>query len=214
MGRRLGLVLLLFLLTGPALAAEAPDQTDGPRLRRWHLGLQAVDTWRSGFDVFGQPVTLPGTVAEDGRGAGGFLGVRFGDRFLLDLQMAVATHEISGSTQDVTDVEALITGTVLFRQRDTLQPFLRGGIGAGGEFLTLADDPGHVFAFGTCALAGGGLQVRLSSRVSIDLEMVATFANFLEVHDESEGNLWPDDTWQVRISNWGWRSGAGLVFWF
>jgi hypothetical protein len=214
MGRRWVLVVLLLLLAFPALAADSSDKAEGPKLRRWHLGLQGVSTWRDRYDVFGLPDTPPGEVSTYGHGAGLFFGARLGDRFLLDLQLCYAEHGLAGASEKLGDLEFLVTGTVLFRHTSTLQPFLRGGFGGGGLVMTFTDDPGNLFAFGTVAIAGGGTQVRLSNRFSLDLELVSTFTNFLEVLDETEGHLYPEESWQVRKSNWGMRLGVGLVFWF
>lgn len=211
------LVLLLVLMTVAApvwAAAQTPDPSAQPLLRRWHLGVQGVGVWRDRHDVFGLPDLPAGTVAKDGSGIGVFIGRRLGDRFLLDLQVAAARHDDADGQQAITSFEFLLTGTVLFRSHHTVQPFLRGAVGGGGEVLNLAGDQGHLASVGTATVAGGGLQIRLSSRVSLDLETVATFSNYLEVDDESEGNLWPEDSWQVRVSGWGWRTGIGVMFWF
>lgn len=213
--RRLFLLLVLLTTAAPLWAgAGTPDQGARPQLRRWHLGLQGVGVWRDGHDVFGLPDLPAGNVARDGGGAGFLLGRRFGDRFLLDLQVTAARHDDADGQHAITSFEFLLTGTVLFRAQHTLQPFLRGAVGGGGEALILAGDPGHLASIGTATVAGGGLQIRLSSRVSLDLETVATFTNFLEVHDESEGDLWPQDSWPVRVSGRGWRTGIGVMFWF
>jgi hypothetical protein len=200
-------------LVAPA-AAQPDDAATGPKLRRWHFGLQGVTTWRNRHDVFGRAELPPGEVDDRGRGGGLLAGYRFGDRFLLDVQVTLGRHEIADSPAEISDLEALVTGTVLFRETRTVQPFLRGGFGGAGELLELGPDAGHVFVFGPAALAGGGLQFRLSSRFSVEVEVVATFANFLEVHDESAANLWPEESWQVRVSNTGWRTGTGIVVWF
>ncbi len=202
------LIWTAILILGLAAPARAADDAPGPVLRRWHFGLQGVSTWRDRYDVFDRGELPPGAVEEPGRGGGVIFGYRFGGRFLLGLQVVVATHAIIDKPDKISDVEALITGTVLFRQTATLQPFLRGGFGGGGEFLDMVPDVDRVFAYGTSAIAGGGMQVRLSSRFSLDLEAVATFTNFLEVAGESS------DTWQVRESNWGWRLGVGAFVWF
>jgi len=55
--------------------------------------------------------------------------------------------------------------------------------------------------------------VRLGSRVSLELEGVATFTNFLKVEDDT-GDPATDTDWRVRTSNVGWRVGAGVSFWF
>lgn len=212
--RRLLAVTILILGLAAQAVAQTGDGVTGPKLRRWHFGLQGVTTWRNRYDVFDRMELPPGAVSDRGRGGGLFAGVRFGDRFLLDLQLTLGRHTIADSPAEISDVEVLITGTVLFRQTRTLQPFLRGGFGGGGELLELGPDAGHVFAFGTSTLAGGGLQIRLSSRFSVEIEVVATFANFLEVHDESTADLWPEENWQVRVSNTGWRTGTGIAVWF
>jgi hypothetical protein len=210
----MALGLLLTAVWLPAGAADTTGSAGEPSLRRWHLGVQAVGTWRSRYDVFRLPDMPPGQVDDIGLGGGFGLGRRFGDRFLLGMQLTAARHDLDGSEHALNDFSFLLTGSVLFRTEHTLQPYLRGGFGAGGEVISLADEAGHLAAIGTTAVMGGGLQIRLGDRVSLDLESVATFTNFLEVVDESEDDLWPDDSWQVRISNRGWRLGAGLVFWF
>jgi len=203
-------VLLVLALAAPAQA----DDAGGPVLRNWYLGVQGVNTWRSNFDVFGRSELRPGKVEDRGRGGGLVFGRRFGDRFLLSLQVLGATHDIADSDEDIADVEALVTGTVLFRETSTVQPFLRGGFGGGGEVLALGPDAGHVLSFGTATIAGGGVQIRLSSRFSLEFETVATFTNFLQVEDESAEDLWPEEDWQVRVSNQGWRTGTSIIVWF
>ena len=109
--------LLLALVCVGGLAASAA-RAEEPALRKWHLGVQATAGARSTHDVFATPL-LPGAAVEKkGRGAGFFLGRRFGDRFLVDLQVTWARHDMASAADDVIDVEALITGTVLFRERD------------------------------------------------------------------------------------------------
>lgn len=198
---------LLLVLTGVAQAEE-------PKLRRWYFGLQGVDTWRNTYEVFGLEGLPPGDLKDGGGGVGGLFGVRFGGRFLLGLQLVYSAHEIIDRPEIIADVEFLFTGTVLFREKDTWQPFLRGGLGGAGEYLDRSPNPGNLFAYGTGAIAGGGLQVRLSSRFSLDLEVVSTFANFLEVNNDSGGAPWPEESWKIRESNWGWRLGLGAMVWF
>jgi hypothetical protein len=213
MMRRWSAMLLLIGLLGD-VAAPASAEDGPPRLRRWHVGVQAASTWRNRYDVYGEPDLPASEVSNRGHGGGGVIGCRFGDRFLLQGQISVAAHDLAGSAAEVLDIEALLTGTVLFRPRSTLQPFLRGGVGGGGELLELTAGGDDLFAFGTTAVAGGGLQVRLGSRVSLEWELVATFCNLLEVHNADHNERWPDESWQVRVSNWGWRSGVGVVVWF
>lgn len=194
-----------------ARAGEAPEPA---RLRAWHLALQSVGAWRSRFDVFDQPGLPPVGAASRGKGVGLAIGRRFGDRFLGQVQVAFARHDIADIDEDLIDLEVLFTGTVLFRPTRTVQPFLRGGLGGGGQALDLADDGGQVIAVGAAAVAGGGAQIRLGGRVSLEIETVATFTDFLEVHDESDDRRWGGEDWQVRVSNWGWRTGVGVAFWF
>ncbi len=215
MMRRCLLVVLLLVVSMPVMGADnAASDTNEVKLRKWHVGIQSAVTRRNTFDVFGVPGMPPGEVEDRGEGAGLFVGYRFGDRFLLDLQGTYGTHKIVDRPEEIGEAEFLFTGTVLFRERSTLQPFLRGGFGVGAQILTLTPDTGHLISFGTAAIAGGGLQVRLSSRFSLEFEMVSTFMNFLEVYDESSGNLWAENNWQVRTSNWGTRFGTGVVVWF
>lgn len=212
MRRTPGIVILLLL--GLAGAAHADEAAGEVKLRNWHVGLQSTGSWRSRFDTFDRAGLPSGAVEAYGRGAGLVVGRRFGGRVLAQLQLTYAQHEIAGSGELLGDVEALATGTVLFGPTRTVQPFLRGGIGGGGQVIQLEDDGGNVMSFGTAAIAGGGAQVRLGSRVSLEFEGVATFTNFLQVNDETKAALWGGGDWQVRVSNWGWRVGAGVVLWF
>lgn len=208
--RRLMAVCLVCL----AVAGARPATADEVKLRKWHFGLQGVTTRRDNYDVFGVFAVPPDVVEDRGRGTGLLIGYRFGTRFLLGLQMAYGRHAIVDSPQEMVDVEALLTGTVLFRETALVQPFLRGGFGGGGVILQLNPDGGDLTAFGTSAIAGGGLQLRLSSRFSLELEAVATFTNFLEVQDNSTARVYEGKSWQVRESNVGSRVGVGVVVWF
>ncbi len=198
-------LLLALLVAAPAIADEV-------ELRSWHFGLQGVRGGRDGFDVFGRDDLNLGEVEESGRGGGFFLGRRFGDRFLLDLQVATTRHGLDGEADRVLVVDGLVTGTVLFHERATFQPFVRGGFGGGITVFEFPDDGGNVAALGMAAIAGGGFQLRASSRISFEFEGVATFTNFLEAQDERDGAIERD--WQVRVSQVGWRVGTGVVFWF
>ena len=208
---------LLTLVIALGLAAAAGAEVPGaatPSPRRWHVGLQTVGSWQSRFDVFDRDDLPPAPIAAHGRGGGFLVGRRFGDRVLAQLQLVFAEHDLADADTTYGDVAVLATGTVLFRTGRTLQPFLRGGIGGGGQTCQLPDDGGSVIAFGPAAVAGGGAHIVLGGRVSLEFEAVATFTDFLQVDDQTEGGLWGGDSWQVRTSNWGWRTGMGLVFWF
>ncbi len=208
------LVLVVLMTIAMVLPEPGRCSTSEVKLRGWYFSWQTATGQRSRYDVFGKEQLPTGMVEEKGWGAGILLGHRFGDRFLLGLQVVYAQHDISGGNDQLVDAEALITGTVLFRQTSTLQPFLRGGFGASSEIVVYDAVSGKVVSYGTAAIAGGGLQVRLSSRFSLELETVATFANFLEVNDSSELNPWTEEKWQVRTSNYGLRIGLGVVVWF
>ncbi len=209
--RRLAMVLLTVATCLAAAPAAAAD--DGAvKLRNWYLGLQGNTSVRDQYDVFNRDDLPPSAIDRKGQGGGFLFGRRCGDRFLLGLQLAVAGHGMAGSDQKAYDVEALLTGTVLFNERGTVEPFVRGGFGAGGVALQHPDDGGATTSIGTAAIAGGGLQVRLSSRFSLELEGVAVFTNFLEVHDTPDGG--PDTDWRVKTSNVGWRTGVGVMVWF
>ncbi len=210
MRRLAGVVGIVLLLATPALATEQSEV----KLRGWFIGLQSASSSRNTYAVFEQPGLPTGDVVDPGEGGGLLFGRRFGDRFLLGLQMVVVRHRVAGTVDDVMDTEALVTGTVLFRETSVLQPFLRGGFGAGAEVMEVGPSNSLVISYGTAAIGGGGLQVRLSSRFSLEFEAIATFANFLEVSDQSDAGMWPDDSWQVRVSNYGWRFGTGVVIWF
>lgn len=213
MRRWIGFLVLALCLTG--LPVRATDVEAAGELEKWFLTLQTGGTWRSERNVFGR-YTLDGEVentTDDGLGFA--VGRRIGDRFLLAGQVTAFRHSISDSEDRMIDVEALITGTVLYRERDTLQPFLRGGFGAGGQVLDLQSDDGALTVFGTSAVAGGGLQVLFNHRFSFEVEGVFTFTNFLQVEDDTDSNLGGDEnSWQVRRSAWGTRFGLGLSVWF
>lgn len=191
--------------------AAAQDNAD-VKLRHWYLGVQVNAGERDRWDVFGQEGLPPAPVAERGNGGGFLFGYRFGGRFLLGLQFAVTEHDLEGVSERLYDTEFLVTGTVLFRERHTLQPFLRGGFGAGGVVLEGPVGDGRTTSLGTAVVAGAGFQVRLSSRFSLEWELVANFTNFMEIHNNSEAG--PDTIGNVKISNVGWRNGIGLMIWF
>ena len=207
---------LSVVLLGPlaATAARAADHDDGAvRLRGWHLGVQWTAGDRDRWDVFGRDDLPPAAVGEQGRGFGLQIGRRLGGRFLLGLQLAATKHDLAGLDQDLVDVEFLVTGTVLFRERSTLQPFVRGGFGGAGVVLEETETMPSTNAIGTAAVAGGGLQIRLGSRVSLEFEAVGTVTNVLEVNTERLGEL-PGEDWRVKTSHVGWRGGVGAMLWF
>jgi hypothetical protein len=215
--RRLLPILLVVLAAAPAARGaveagvdEAPDR-ETVTLRNWFVGVQAVGGGRDTYDVFGRPGYPPAPVDGDGSGLGFHFGRRFGGRFLLGAQLTVLQHALVGAPEDYIDTEFLITGTVLYRERATLQPFLRGGFGGSGNLIKYPDDA-STFALGTAVVAGGGLQVRLSSRFSLELEAVATFANLLKVMDYPEDA--PEEEWHIRRSQVGGRFGVGVMVWF
>jgi hypothetical protein len=206
---------LILICTAAALVsggrAVAQDKAD-IKLRHWYLGVQVTAGERDRWDVFGQEGLPPVPVAERGNGGGILFGYRFGDRFLLGLQLAVTEHDLEGVAERLFDTEFLVTGTVLFRERHTLQPFLRGGFGAGGTVLESPDGAGRSTSLGTAVVAGAGFQVRLSSRFSLEWELVANFTNVREIHIDSEAGA--STIGHVKISNVGWRNGIGLMIWF
>jgi len=207
--RRVG--ILVCALLALALAAEAGAQNppaEGVRLRGWYAGWQWTGGARDRWDVFGRPGLPPAEVDERGRGVGFMVGHRFGGRFLLGLQVAVTEHDLAGLSEKLRDTEGLLVGTVLFRERATLQPFLRGGFGVGAVVLNQPDGGGQTTAIGTATVAGAGVQVRLSSRFSLELEGVANFTNFIEVKDDG------GQDWSVKTSHFGWRVGVGVLVWF
>ena len=210
------LVLLSFVVVLMTLVWPSDNHCAAAEgvLRHWYIGLQVADGERNKYDVFGKEDALPGEVLDHNAQAGFMAGYRFGDRFLLGLQLVVVQHNLSGTEDQLFDAEALITGTVLFRQRSTFQPFLRGGFGGNSVLLLRDGNSGYLSSIGPAVVAGGGLQVRLNSRLSLEVETVATFTNFFEVHDTSDDHLWPEDSWQVRTSNYGYRIGFGVVIWF
>lgn len=213
-------LLMIAFLAALGLSAAAPAHSaaagDGEpaRMRRWHVGVMSTASWRGRFDVFDREGLPPGPVEATGRGGGLVVGRRFGDRFLAQLLVAYAVHDVEGSAARLGDAEALLTGTVLFGPTRTLQPFLRGGIGGGGQAFEPAAGGGAVFAFGPAAIAGGGMLVRAGDRVSLELEAVATVTDFLQVEDGTDDEAFGGDDWQVRSSHWGWRAGVGVQFWF
>jgi hypothetical protein len=203
--------ILVLVFTTPVCSQENSSES---KLRRWYVGFQMVKTWRDNFDVFARPEWPPGQVNEVGKGGGMFFGYRFGDRFLLTGQTLVAKHTLPERTEEIYDVEALVTGTVLFWPRSFFQPLLRGGFGIAGESLTFDSIDDHIFTFGPSAIAGCGFQLRLGERMSLELEGVATFVNYLTVYDRRTSAGLPEESWKIRESNLGWRLGTSAVFWF
>lgn len=197
------------LLAGTASPAAAA--TEEVKLRNWWVGIHLHRGDRDHWDVFGQPDLPPGHVDAHDAGGGFSFGRRFGDRFLLGLQLAGVEHEIDDYEHALFDGEALVTGTVLFNEFGTVQPFVRGGIGGAIVVVDRGDD--HMtLSMGPAAVAGAGLQLRASSRVSFELEGAFTVTNFLEAQDHPDGG--PEEDWQVRASHVGWRVGMGMSFWF
>lgn len=193
----------------PAIADLYENQPD-VELRNWFIGATVCQSDRNRYDVFASAASQPLTPSEKGGGLALAVGHRFGERFVLGLRAVVIGRPTAGEAHKYTDAEALLTGTVLFRQSDTLQPFLRGGIGATSLFL---DQPtGQYRASGTAAIAGGGLQVRLGAGLCLEFEAVSTFANYNQGRLKSADG--DEQDWDLRTSNFGWRVGAGVVIWF
>ncbi len=212
MRRRTLLTLTALLLAaGPARAQSEPVPFQD---RNWRLGVMVAGIWNDRFDVFGRPQLPAGEVRDKGEGGGFFLGRRFGHRFLLDLQVIGGQHEVDGDAETMTGFWGLLNGTILFRHQHRLQPFLRGGIGGGGWSLDYPDGGGSIYSLGTGALAGGGLQVRLGGRWSLEVEAATLFMNHLQVGNETSPDQVGEKNWQVRVSSQAWRLGAGLSFWF
>ncbi|MBK8164499.1 MAG: hypothetical protein IPK64_00895 [bacterium] len=212
--RPLLVAVVLASIVAPPVRAVADADPAPARPLRWQVGVQSSGSWRSRFDVFDRDGVPPGAVAKWANGGGVFVGRRFGDRFVGQLLVSFARHDIEGVASRIGDVELLLTGTVLLGPERTVQPFLRGGIGGGGQAFETEDGDGNLIAFGPAAIAGGGAQLRLGRRVSLELEAVGTFTNFLQVDDLTNGARWGGGDWQVRTSNWGWRLGVGWAFWF
>lgn len=208
-----GSTIVLLAVLACAIAGmdvACADQPDEVKLRRWYVGLQLTGGERDTWDVFGVPGQPPGDVSDSGGGGTFQIGYRFGGRFLLGLQVTGLSFDIPGYPPKMRDISALITGTVLFREQQTLQPFLRGGFGGGG---VVQDAPGgYTVALGTAVLAAGGIQVRLSSRFSLEAELGADFKNILEVQDRPDGG--PDTDWSVKASQMGWHLSLGMMVWF
>ncbi len=184
------------------------------KLRKWFVSVDIIEGYNNKYDVFGKDDALPGVVSEKGSGIGITIGHRFGQRFLLGVQLANAEHNIANSKDMYFDTELLVTGTVLFRHKSTFQPFIVGGIGAGGALLIKDQNKGYLISAGTVAIVGGGVQVRMSSRFSLKMDSVATFNNFYEAYDNSDVKKWDEESWQVRTSNYGWRGSLGIAVWF
>lgn len=208
LGTLVFLAALACAVTGPELARA--DQSSEVKLRRWYLGVEAAGGQRDRWDVYGIPDKPSGAVSDRGEGGTFLFGYRFGGRFLLGLQVVTLNFDITDSEDQMRDITALVTGTILFREHETLQPFLIGGFGGGGASQTGPD--GYTAAFGTAVLAGAGLQLRLSSRFSLEVEVAADFKNFHEVQDRPDGG--PESDWSVKTSHLGSHWGLGLMVWF
>ncbi len=211
MKRLLFLFLAIVIQVGPVSARGGEAE---PKLRGWYLGWQRTGGGENQYDIFGRDELPGGTVENPGHGGGFFIGHRFGQRFLFGLQFVGQRHDLANSADDLLDGQLIFTGTVLFFPKAVLQPFLRGGVGGSFEVLARGGTTEQVYAYGTAAIAGGGVQIRLSSRFSLDFETVATFSNFLEVQDESSSRPWPEKKWRVLTSSYGVRVGIGAMIWF
>jgi opacity protein-like surface antigen len=207
--RRTVILLVSWLLAAAAAQAASPD-SPGPKLRRWFVGVQANGGARDDWNVFARDDFPQGTVEERGSGGTLYVGHRFGDRFLLALSMGALRYDVVDEPDHIMDFEALVTGTVLFRERDTFQPFLRGGAGGGGVLVDY--EGGEAYSYGLAAVAGGGFQIRLSSRFSLEWELAARFTNYYEIEDHPDDG--PAIEGRVQQSHAGWRSGVGLMIWF
>jgi len=201
---------LILLGSIPGMAQDRVPETEPESLRNWFLEVQWVGSEREKYDVFARENVPPAEVTKSGEGPGFSFGRRIGGRFVLAFQFLLVWHDVAVDGMDLIDGEMLITGTVLFRERSFLQPFLRGGVGGTGLILKQEDDV-HI-VYGTAASAGGGLALRLSGRWSLELEGAGTFANYLEA-DENPADE-EQDRYQVRTSNIGWRLGVGIRIWF
>ncbi len=207
--------LMAMMLASAAAADTAGGDGDsgGVKLRNWTCGLHWSSADRDQWDVFGRDGLPPAEVEGPGRGFGLHLGRRFGGRFLLGLVFSFAEHDLKGLPQKIHDGDLLFTGTVLFNERATLQPFVRGGLGGGAVVLEVQGSDHRTVALGPATIAGGGVLVRLSSRFSLEVEAVARVTNYLEVHDD-EGDEAGETQWRVKTSHVGWRMATGLAVWF
>ncbi len=203
--------LLVLLGTTTAWANEDPSHDSLPS---WRFGVQGVSTRSQRFDVFERPNLPPGPVAEKGEGGGFCIGHRFGDRFILDLQVLISRFDLEDRPEEMVLTLGNITGTVLFRQDKVVQPYLRGGIGGAGMALQFDEDQGHLYSYGTSAVAGGGVMFRVSRHFSLELEVLAAFVNHMEVNNEASRELWPEGSWSVRETSQSWSSSLGISVWF
>lgn len=210
---RFSVVVFLFTLLGPALSLAHEDPSHDP-LPSWRIGLYGASTRAQRFDVFERPGLPPGPVEEKGEGGGVNIGHRFGDRFILDLQVLINRFDIEDGPEEMVLTLGNITGTVLFRQDQLVQPYLRGGIGGAGMALQFDEGQGHLYSYGTGAVAGGGIMFRVSRHFSLEFEALAAFVNHLEVDNEASRQLWPEDSWSVRESSQSWSTSLGVSLWF
>lgn len=211
------ILAIALVVAFPALGADETGASAGTsqdvKLRGWTFGLQWSAGDRDRWDVFGRDGLPPAVVEGPDSGFGAHVGRRFGGRFVLSLAFSLCEHALTGAPEKLLDGELLLTGTVLFNERGTLQPFVRGGLGGGALALEQPDADQPTVAVGPAAIAGGGLHVRLNSRFSLELEAIARVTNFLEVRDEG-GHATGEEDWRVKTSHVGWRIGTGLAIWF
>jgi hypothetical protein len=190
--------------TAGVVTAPAP-------LKRWTIAITAASVNRDDITEIDR-VDAPASEADRrGGGVGLSFGYLFGDRFLLALQGVLAQHQTGSPDIQLYDMEFLLTGTVLFRSRATFQPFLRGGFGV--SLLVERNITDDIIVFGPSAIAGGGFQLRLARWLSLEVELVGTFANYIEA-TRNQHDPEVSETWNVRTSSAGTRSGLALYFWF
>ena len=201
--RRLWIPLLLLALTG---AARAQDQAPH-EFRRWLIGL----------DARGQRLDddeAPGVAGydRDGEGGGFQLGRMLTPALLLRLHAAGGEHPTPVANTTVTYAGGTLDLCYLFREGRSLRPYLFGGLG--GYALEAVESDLKLDTAGPAMAFGGGLFLRLNSRLSahaqLRLEAVnwrMTVATWERPAGSSTTETWVEDSgvagaWSLGLALW------------
>jgi opacity protein-like surface antigen len=202
-------------LVAAALAATGLDASDvlandtqgvvlGLSLHSNHIGAEERTSDAPSGSVF---------IDKSGGGATLFGGYGFTPSFALLISFDGAVHETTDPDVELTHASFVIEGRYLFREGQSLRPYLAGGIGGfqvasrQGAFDFETTGPGVTF--------GGGLEIFLARHVALELGVRADFINW----EEQRATLTSSDGSQAVVETPIEKEGGaakirlGVSFW-